>query len=241
MKVLEKIQNKFIDGVYDESATNVLFSIKNGKAPKQELLDIYRNNLYATLINALKITYPKIHHFSKEKNFKKLCQEFIKQNHSYSGNLDDYGENFADFLTKKEDYFLSDLAKLEWLSHRSYLAKDVPVISVEELQKLPPEKLFDVKFKLHPSCFLIISSYNLLGKKKQINPLKRQNYFVIYRHDFEVKAEKISQDEFNFLSGVQENLSLYQIYEKYEINIQAVLQKYLANSVLSYFSVINLN
>ena len=30
MKVLEKIQNKFIDGVYDESATNVLFSIKNG-------------------------------------------------------------------------------------------------------------------------------------------------------------------------------------------------------------------
>ena len=49
------------------------------------------------------------------------------------------------------------------------------------------------------------------------------------------------KDEFNFLSGVQENLSLYQIYEKYEINIQAVLQKYLANSVLSYFSVINLN
>ncbi len=236
MKTLKEIQNKFIDGTYDERNLAVLSSIKNGKAPKQELLDIYRNNLYATLINALKITYPKIHHFLKEKNFKKFCQEFIKQNHSYSGNLDDYGENFAEFFAKT-DAFLSDLAKLEWLSHRSYLAKDVPPINIEELQKLPPEKLFDVRFKLHPSCFLISSNYNLLGKKKQINPLKRQNYFVIYRHDFEVKAEKISKDEFNFLSGIKENLSLYQIYEKYEINIQAVLQKYLANSVLSDFSV----
>lgn len=187
------------------------------------------------MINALKITYPKIYHFLKEKNFKEFCQEFIKQNHSYSGNLDNYGENFAEFFAKKEDCFLSDLAKLEWLSHRSYLAKDVPAINIEELQKLPSEKLFDVKFKLHPSCFLIGSNYNLLGKKKRINPLKKQNYFVIYRHDFEVEAEKISKNEFNFLSGIKENLSLYQIYEKYKINIQSVLQKYLANSVVCEF------
>src|SRR3989338_2941344 len=198
MTKLSALQNKFIDGVYDGSKLDVLKSIKDGKAPKEELFDIYRNNLYATLTDSLRITYPKIYQFTGEKKFKNLCKEFIKQNRSYSGNLDDYGVNFADFFA---------------------------------------EKLFDVKFKLHPSCFLIDSGYNLLSKKKQSKPQKKQNYFVIYRHDIEVKAERISKGEFNFLSGVKENLSLYQIYEKYKINIQTCLQKYLANSVLSSFSV----
>lgn len=237
MKTLKEIQNKFIDGAYGEGKLAVLLSIKDGKAPKEELLDIYRNNLYATLTNALRLTYPKIHQLVGEKKFKKFCHEFIKQNRSYSGNLDEYGENFSDFFVKKADGFLSELARFEWFKHKSYLAKDMPIFNIEELQKLSQEKLFDVKFKLHPSCFLIDSSYNLLGKKKQNQPNKRLNYFVIYRHDFEVKTEKISKSEFSFLSGVKENLSLYQIYEKHEINIQAVLQKYLANSVLSDFSV----
>ena len=164
-------------------------------------------------------------------------KEFIKQNRSYSGNLDDYGVNFADFFAEKKDKFLQEIAGFEWLQHKSYLAQDVQLINIEALQNLSAEKLFDVKFKLHPSCFLIDSGYNLLSKKKQSKPQKKQNYFVIYRHDIEVKAERISKGEFNFLSGVKENLSLYQIYEKYKINIQTCLQKYLANSVLSSFSV----
>lgn len=236
MKTLKEIQNKFIDGAYDEGNLAVLSSIKDGKAPKEELLDIYRNNLYATLTNALRLTYPKIHQLVGEKKFKKFCLKFIKQNRSYSGNLDEYGENFSNFFVKKEDGFLSELAQVEWLKHKSYLAKDMPLFNIEKLQKLPQEKLFDVKLKLHPSCFLIDSNYNLLGKKKQGQPNKRPNYFVIYRHDFEVKAEKISRSEFSFLSGIKENLSLYQIYKKYKINIRTCLQKYLTNSVLNDFS-----
>src|SRR3989338_1263453 len=237
MTKLSALQNKFIDGVYDGSKLDVLKSIKDGKAPKEELFDIYRNNLYATLTDSLRITYPKIYQFTGEKKFKNLCKEFIKQNRSYSGNLDDYGVNFADFFAEKKDKFLQEIAGFEWLQHKSYLAQDVQLINIEALQNLSAEKLFDVKFKLHPSCFLIDSGYNLLSKKKQSKPQKKQNYFVIYRHDIEVKAERISKGEFNFLSGVKENLSLYQIYEKYKINIQTCLQKYLANSVLSSFSV----
>ena len=85
---------------------------KNGKAPKQELLDIYRNNLYATLINALKITYPKFITF-KRKTSKNFAKNSSNKTTLTAGNLDNYGENFAEFLQKKEDCFLSDLAKLE--------------------------------------------------------------------------------------------------------------------------------
>lgn len=187
------------------------------------------------MINSLKITFPKIEHLIGEKRFTIFCQEFIKSNRSYSGNLDDYGADLADFFTIKDEKFLSDLAKLEWLQLESYLVKDTPPINIDKLQKLSSEKLFEIKFKLHQSFFSLSSDYNLLGKKKQKQSLKKQSYFIIYRHNFEVEAEKISKGEFEFLNGVSKGLSLYQIYEKYEIDIQSYLQKYLSNSVLRDF------
>lgn len=236
---LSKLQNNFVDAAYDESDIAILKSIKNGKAPKEELLDIYRNNLYGSLTNALKITYYKTHEIAGEKAFERFCKEFIKGNRSHSGNLDEYGEGFAAFLKEKNEEFLSNLADLEWLEQTSYLAKDAGPLDVQALQELPQEKLFDVRFKLHPSCFLYSSSYNLFSKRKQNKPLKKESYFVIYRHDFETQIEKITKSEFDFLSGVRNGLSLYEIYEKYEIDIQLSLQKYLVNSVLSEFSAFN--
>lgn len=237
MSNLETLQNQFINAVYDEEDNLALQSIKDGKASKSALLAIYRNNLYANLSNAISITYPRVYNLMGQGRFEKLSQEFIENNRSHSGNLDNYGEGFSEFLKEKDGVFLSDVARLEWFEHQSYLAKDSKVLDVELLQKLPPEKLFDIKFKIHPACFTHSSCYNLLAKRKQINPLKKKVNFVIYRNGFDIEAEKISTDEFNFLIGVKGELSLYQIYEKYEIDVQACLQKYLANGILSEFLV----
>lgn len=201
MKLIE-LQNKFIDTIYEKSKPEVVAQIKDGKLSKEELIGIYRNNLYGTLKNSLKITYPETHKKIGEKKFSKKCENFIRKNRSRSGNLDDYGEGFAN--------------EIEWLGQKSYLAREVKPIDVEKLKKLSAEKLFDLKFKLHPSCFL-------------------HKNFVIYRQNLEIKTEKISRSEMNFLKGIKENLSLYEIYEKHNINIQNCLQKYLSNSVLSSF------
>ncbi|MCE3254978.1 MAG: hypothetical protein K0R25_472 [Rickettsiaceae bacterium] len=232
---LSKIQDQFVSGLYDDNQKDILELIKDGKAPKQELLNIYRNNLYSNLSNALKITYPKIHQLIGEKKFKKSCAEFIKYNPSKTGNLDDYGQGFNKFLEQNKEPFLSDLACLEWMMHKSYLAKDVAVLNFEALQNLEQEKLFEVKFGLHPSCFLYSSLYNLLAENRRNYQRKRPVYFVIYRQNFEVMVEKIPKEEFDFLSGVEKGLNLYQIYEKYHINLGFCLQKYLANTVLSEF------
>ena len=237
MSNLQTLQNQFINTLYHQDDSLVLASIKDGKASKLELMAIYRNNLFANLANAVSITYPRVYRLMGKRQFDKMSQEFIENNRSHSGNLDNYGEEFAEFLKQKEHLFLSDLACLEWLEHQSYLAKDAKLLDIALLQKLPPEKLFDIKFKIHPACFMYRSNYNLLGNRKQIHPLKKQVNFVVYRDGFDIEVEKISKDEFNFLDGVKEELSLYQIYEKYEIDVQACLQKYLANGILSEFLV----
>ncbi len=235
MKKLIDLQNNFIDGIYNKPSKDLLLLIEDGKASKKELLDIYRNNLYSNLTNAIRITYPKVYEFLKEKKFAIFCKEFIKKQRSNSGNLDDYGEEFVKFLRRKKEYFLSDLAKLEWLQHQAYLAKDAAGIKIEKLQKLDQEKLFNIKFKLHPSCYLLASNYNLLGKTNQKKSLKNPTYFLIYRHDLEIKSTKISKNEFDFLNGIKANLTLYKIYQKYQIDISKPLQNYLANGVICEF------
>lgn len=204
---LKKLQNNFVNALYGESSEELLLSIKKGKLLKEESLDIYRNNLRETLINALRITYSEIHKNLGAKKFQKLCDEFIKKNRSRSSNLDDYGPEFNSGFC----------GEVERLKHHSYLARDAKPLNLKKLKKLPPEKLFEVKFKLHPACFL-------------------HKNLIIYRQDLEVRTEKISRAEMNFLRGVQENFSLYEIYEKHKINIRTCLQKYLANGVLSKFS-----
>ena len=227
------LQNKFVDSIYNKPNLEVLQFVKSSKISTQDLVGIYRNNLYSTLINALRITYPAVYGFLKQKKFEVICYDFIAENRSKSGNLDDYGSEFSDLLRKKNENFLCDLAKLEWLKHQAYLAKDSTLLDIEKLQKLKREKLLEVRFSLHPSCFFIESNYNLLAQKKQPKPHKKLHYFVVNRNDLDIEVEEIPKSEFNFLKGVKDNLTFYEIYEKYEIDIQLCLQKYVSNSVLS--------
>lgn len=235
MKELINLQNRFIDGVYDVKNKLILPAIKNGKAPKEELLGIYQNNMSGALTNALRITYPKVFNFLKEKKFNKIALEFIASNRSKSGNLDDYGENFHEILFAKKEYFLSDLAKLEWSKQKAYLASDVAKIDLKKLQSLSEEKLFSLKFKAHPSSNLLVSKYNLLSPRKQNKLSKNHNYFLIYRHDLELKTEKISKSEYDFLAGIENNLTLYQIYNKHRLDIGSYLSKYISNGLLTGF------
>lgn len=201
---LKELQNKFIDALYDKAQSGLLAEVVDGKRSKEDLLAIYRNNLFGNLTNALRITYPKTQQKLGQKKFQKLCHDFIKKTRSRSGNLDDYGEGFAD--------------EIEWLKHKAYLAPDIAPVDPARLSKLPAEKIFKLKFKLHPSCFLYKN-------------------FLIYRdQNLQVHAKKISRAEMNFLCGVRDGLSLYEIYAAHDINIEICLRKYLVSGVLIQMS-----
>jgi uncharacterized protein len=162
MKNLESLQNQFIDAIYGAKNAKFFNQIKTSKSSKEELVNIYRNNMRVTLSNVLKITYPLVLQKIGTKKFEEFSQEFISKNRSQSNNLDEFGEEFADFFAAKNEEFLHDLAALEWLKQKSYLAKDSTFLDVFALQNLASEKLFDIRFELQPSCFLRVSNFNLL-------------------------------------------------------------------------------
>lgn len=234
MKKLNELQNIFIDDLYENKKNSFCF-IKDRKAKKESLIGIYQNNLFGTLVEALKITYKKTLENLGENDFKDIATEFAKKHRSKSGNLDNYGAEFPNFLKNNLENgdFLHDLARIDWLRQESYLAEDEDNFDIAALQKLDQEKLADVKFELSASCFLLKSDYDLFNEKVR----KKTSYYVIFRQFMNVFDEKIDEEEYNFLLGVKKNLTLFEIYEKYACDIEKNLQKYVGNQVLKSFAI----
>lgn len=236
---LAELQENFISALYDKENDKIINEISLGNIPEIELIGIYRNNLEFNLVNSLKLTFLGVFRFLKEENFLELAREFVFKNPSLSNNLDDYGQGFIDFLRQEKDDFIADVAMIDWFKQQSYLAPNNDDFDLGKLQKLAHETLFDLRFLLSDSAFLLQSDFNLLASRYQKNKMTRQCYFLVWRHKisgvFEVEYLRIAPQEYNFLKGVKDKLTLYEIYEKYEVDIQNILQKFLSNGVIVSF------
>lgn len=231
MKKLLELQNKFIDGVYDFDQ-EILTEIKQKKIAKTRLLGVYQNNLYENLINALKITFKDVFDFLGEKKFRDISKKFIAKNRSKSGNLDDYGFEFIDFL---QDDFLHDLALINWKEQESYLGENDQEFSLKSFQDLDQEKFISLKFKMSKNCYFVTSKYNLFAKSKRNQARKKPCFYLIYRPFFDVVIKKITKDEFEFLQAVKQGLTLSEINDKYSCNVALNMQKFIESRVLVDF------
>tara|TARA_R110002096_G_scaffold435770_1_gene662590 strand:- start:60808 stop:61590 length:783 start_codon:yes stop_codon:yes gene_type:complete len=126
-------------------------------------LNIYRNNTFITLTDALSKTYPVINKLVGDDFFTHTASEFIKKHPPHPGPLFEYGEEFPVFLDDFEAAsslpYLGDVAHLEWAMNVAYHAPEATPLHVSELLGIPENKLAELCINIHPSCLLITSKY----------------------------------------------------------------------------------
>ena len=251
---LKELQKQFAKHIYNPTNNKIVNEITIYKSSVNDRLQIYRNNVFGNFNSVLEITYPTTKQLIGEDYFYNLCVKYRQQYNSESGNLDEYGKYFSKLVgdLKKEHQlpYLKDLSTLEWHYHRSYFAKDAPIFDLKEFQKLSQKDLFKIKFKLHPSCYLISSqhpiyniwkfSQNITNKKLNLNNLTKQ-CILIERSHWKVNIHNLCEPEFLFLKQLKNQQNIYQIYQtlskKYQdFDIGSLINKYISIGVLSSFS-----
>lgn len=257
MKKILELQQDFVSHIYKKSDQKILDSLPYSKEESLSRLNVYRNNVFGNFTSVLESVYEVIQKLVGEDYFESLAEKYVKKYPSKSGNLDSYGEYFADFLKQRKAQhklpYLSDVANLEWLFHKCYFAKNADDFDIENFQKIPPENFSNLTLQLHPSCFLLKSKFpifsiwkdNIENDGKNEIFLQNSEFVLIGRANGNSEITNLSKEEFIFLSEIEKQTRLYEIYKKLASNnkkegnpepdIGKLLEKFIQLRIINNF------
>ena len=131
-------------------------------------LAIYRHASEATALGALGETYPTVLALVGEAYFEHLAALYRRECPSRSGNLQDFGARFAEFLDASAPAdahppYLADSARLDWLRQSAALAADAAPVDERRRTAAAASSPEQLRVRLHPSLRLLRSDYPVLS------------------------------------------------------------------------------
>lgn len=184
--------------------------------------DVYRNNVVASLIDAMETAFPVVQKLIGAENFRKLSSLYVRKHPPDSPLLMFYGAAFPSFLETFEPLahvpYLADVARLELARRTAYHAADCVPIETETLGRIAPDRLMDIKLTLAPAMQIIQSPYPIVaiwnfnmvpGAEK---PTAEAQTALITRPELDLKMQSIDMAQSAFLYALRDNKTLEQAF-----------------------------
>jgi hypothetical protein len=128
--------------------------------------NVYRNNITASLIEALAAIYPAVQRITGVEFFRAMARFHIRATPPTSPLLFEYGRGFPGFIETYEHArsmpWLADTARLERVWLDAYHAADAEPLSAAILGSVPPEHLADLIFAAHPATRIVRSGFSVV-------------------------------------------------------------------------------
>lgn len=183
----------FAAALLDPSVALAGLTVWNGSDPACRLA-IHRNNVIASLVDALADTFPVVQELVGSEFFRAMAAVFVRQAPPRSRILAKYGDEFPSFIEQFEPArgvpYLADMGRLEFARVRAYHAADAQpgesealrlamsgIDSVAQLRHLSPASL-----SLVQSQFAIVSlwaAHQGQGDLTLIDPFEPQDALVL--------------------------------------------------------------
>ena len=175
---------------------------------------VYRNNVAASLVDALAATYPAVQALTGETFFRAAARAFALAAPPRSPVLIDWGGGFADFLAgfppARGVPYLADVARLEWAWTRAYHAAEAAPAPLALLAERAPEALTQARLVPHPSLRLVASRFPIVsiwaettGRAADLAPdMRRGETALVLRPDAAVNVAAIPPGDAAFLSAL---------------------------------------
>ena len=159
-------QNKFAAALLNPAMPIPDGVVEPGGNPSAKRFAVYRNNVVAGLIDALRETFPVALRIVGEDFFNAMARAYVALDPPRSPILLEYGAGFANFIDEFEPAsslpYLSDVCRIEraWLD--AYHAPEALPIDPSQLGAVPPSEIPGIRLELHPSVRLLRSKFPAL-------------------------------------------------------------------------------
>ena len=238
---LRQLQQNFANHIFKKSDRKILQELAYSDQEALARLNIYRNNVLGSFESALSSTFNVTQKILGAVKFVELTQKYCRKFPSKSGNLNEFGQDFPQFLSRYQPRYLKDLSQLELLHNQAFLnGKSATVFDVEKFKKLPAEKFTQLTFELDPSCTLLASKFAIFTIWKKGSAVKnflKPELVAIYSD----QVLLLSAEEFLFLSLIRKQKNLYEIYKllcrkiKKEADVGKLINRFISNGVIVRF------
>ena len=229
MSHLSQLQTDFQAYLLDDAqGINFLNAIVNDqKVGAIKRLSIYANAYRLRIIEALATAYPKLHSLLGDDYFDSTARSYIKQYPSTYRNMRWVGGEMAAHLqaTLPQHPIASEMAQFEWALGIAFDAEDAPIVSLQDMAKIPPENWAALTFILHPSAHLlplqlnVVQIWNALDcEETPPNPIQTNAPCLVWRKNLNAHFKSIDVAECAALQLVIAGASFGELCENLQKN-----------------------
>ena len=217
-------------------------------------IGVYRNNVFGNYRSALREVYPVVLALVGESFFNHTSDAYALHHPSRSGDLNDFGGEFGDFLAgwppAAQLAYLSDVARLEWAIEQAFHSADATPLDLRTLAAVPQEDLPALRFELHPASRIVCSPYPILRIWQVNQPGFSENQTVdlhaggdallVIRRSEDVELERLSPGELALLQALAGDLTLAQAHAQAleadaKLDFGVLLQRHVLGGTLIGF------
>ncbi|NTV12306.1 MAG: DUF2063 domain-containing protein [Zoogloea sp.] len=168
MPTLTELQAAFSAAVFQAGPAEqtLLSALEEEDATGLRRLAAYRRSIMGNLLNALEATYPVVAAIVGGPFFREAARQYVAATPSRSGDLNEYGGGFADFLAAYPHAaglpYLPDVARLEWVVQAVYYAADAPAPDLSALATRAPADWDGLVFEVAGTCRRLDSRWPLV-------------------------------------------------------------------------------
>lgn len=164
MMSLREIQRDFAAAIRDPgAAASFATRVDSGDLAPTRRLQLYRNNHYENLTEALAAVYPVVVRLVGEPFFRQTARAYVASHPSRRGDIHCYGDGFGDFLDglpQAADYpYLGDVARVEWAYHSVFHTERRPPFDPQTLLTLDQGDYPRLRLEIQPAARLVASDY----------------------------------------------------------------------------------
>ncbi len=222
MHALLDLQTRFAEAVFERKSTDLDLHIRRNGLSASRRIGIYRNNVFNSLSEALRVSYAVVERLVGAEFFAHAARAYVRDVPSRSGNLHDYGAAFPDYLAQlpgaAELAYLPDVARLEWACQEVFHAAEAEPLELEALAAVPPERYGELCLCLHPASRLLVSHFPVF----RIWQVNQEGYrgedtvdlgmggvrLLVIRRGIETEIEELSTGEYALLAALREERPL---------------------------------
>ncbi|MCY4308500.1 MAG: DNA-binding domain-containing protein [Rhodobacteraceae bacterium] len=184
---------------------------------------VYRNNVVASLIEGLEVSFPVIRKLVGDEFFKAMAGLYVREYPPSSPLMMFYGKEMPEFLLKfppvQHLAYLPDVAKLEIELRESYHSGDPKPIDSKFFEDLDPEEQLKTRLEFSPATRLFYSKHPAASiweanKKDGPAPQAGEEYVLVVRPDFDPYPVITNRGGYHFVRHLMEGQNIGLACEK---------------------------